>query len=141
MNCAHPNSETFSQPWTICGGVSFLMKLHAEETLAQVFYFEICENAFFTGHFLTTAFDYSSTNSTERKLAKKLTQENYNTGIKAYQCLPIWARSRSYKKGLSRRKIRFKQFFWKRSLKHNTVVHINVNWTERKHLLPRKSAP
>ena len=65
------------------------MKLHAEETLAKVFCFEICENAFFTEHFLTTAFDYSSTNSTERKLAKKLTQENYNTGIKAYQCLPI----------------------------------------------------
>ena len=43
------------------------MKLHAEETQAQVFYFEICENAFFTEHFLTTAFDYSSTNSTERK--------------------------------------------------------------------------
>ena len=57
-----------------------------KETLAQVFYFEFCEickNTFFAECFLTTAFDYSSTNSTESKLAK-----NYKwwyTEIKACQ--------------------------------------------------------
>ena len=57
-----------------------------KDTLAQVFYFEFCEickNTFFAEYFLTTAFDYSSTNSTERKLAKNCKWQY--TEIKAHR--------------------------------------------------------
>ena len=58
-----------------------------KEILAQVFYFgffcEICKNTFFAEYLLTTAFDYSSTNSTERKLSENC--KWWYTEIKAYQ--------------------------------------------------------